>query len=101
MSAIDDEERVKRRGHLENIELRRRARDISIVLSSVEGRRFYWRLLCECGVFTSSYTGNNTTFFNEGRRQIGLMLLNELNDIAPDAYLVMLKESKQMEATNG
>jgi hypothetical protein len=98
---LNDQDKLKRRGALDNIMRRRQLTDIQTVLGTIEGRRFYWRVLCECGLFKTSFTGNNTTFFNEGMRQIGLMLMAELNEAHPQAYLLMLSESKTEEAKNG
>ena len=64
------------------------------LLSSKQGRQWYWHLLSECGVYVTSFTGNSTTFFNEGKRQIGLMLIGELTREFPDHYVTMLKEAK-------
>ncbi len=85
------EEREKRGRELE-------LADVAGVLSTESGRRFYWRYLKECGVFESSFTGNNTTFFNEGQRNIGLKLMADLNDSYPDAYIKMVQESRRNDA---
>lgn len=69
--------------------------DLKTVLSTVEGRRFYWNLLCDCGIFKESFTGNSHTFYNEGKRSVGLLHLANVNDICPEAYTLMLKESKE------
>lgn len=66
--------------------------DIRKVLSSMEGRRFIWRLMSSCGVFHGSFTGNSTTFFNEGRRDIGLLVLRDLMEAKPDAFAHMQRE---------
>lgn len=68
--------------------------DIRFILSTPQGRRVYWRLLSQFGIFKTSFTGNSTTFFNEGQRNAGLFLLSELNDADPEAYVLMMKESK-------
>jgi len=67
--------------------------DVAWVLSAPEGRRFFERYLGLCGVFRSSFgNGNDTTNFNEGERNIGLKLLNDLNEANPQAYVDMLQE---------
>lgn len=76
--------------------LKRRAReitDLQKVLKLPEGRRLLYKILCECGVFKASFTQNsNTTAFNEGKRDIGLLLLKELDAAEPQAYSQMLRE---------
>ncbi len=65
------------------------------ILSKPGGRDFIWRLLTECGVYHTSFTGEvNSTILNEGRRQIGLWVLTEMFDADPTAYITMQKESK-------
>lgn len=63
------------------------------LLSTKQGRSWYWHLLGQCGVFVTSFTGNSATFFNEGKRQIGLQLVAELTRHFPDHYVTMMKES--------
>ncbi len=65
------------------------------ILSKEGGRDFIWRLLIQCGVFTTSFTGDApTTFFNEGKRQVGLWLLTEIDEADKQAIALMQKESK-------
>ena len=69
--------------------------DVRHVLSSVQGRRFVWRILDMAGVYRSSFTGNSTTFFNEGARNIGLRVLSDVMDAKPEAFLLMQQEDKK------
>ncbi len=65
------------------------------VMATREGRRYLWWLLDRCGVFRTSFTGNSTTFFNEGQRNVGLMLIADITTACPEAYIVMLNEAKE------
>lgn len=76
---------------------RREISDLQHVLSTEQGRRFTWNLLSYCGVFQTSMTGDNFTYFREGMRQVGLKLMTEVTNHAPEAYLLMVKESKKEE----
>ena len=67
--------------------------DLLFILSDPRGRRFIWRLLGFCGVFNSSFTGNSTTFFNEGTRSVGLWATAEVVRLKPEAYVEMMVES--------
>lgn len=73
---------------------KRDSEDLRTVLSQVQGRRFVWGLLEQCGVFRTSYTGNNDTFFREGQRNVGLLVLNSIHASCPEKYELMLKESR-------
>lgn len=69
--------------------------DIKWLMSSQGGRRIMWGLLGRAGVFRSSFTGNSTTFFNEGQRNLGLIYLNLINEFCPDQYVTMAREAAE------
>jgi hypothetical protein len=57
------------------------------------GRRVVWRLLERAGLFRQSFTGEPlSSAFNEGRRALGLEMLAEIAEAAPDAYPALLRE---------
>lgn len=67
--------------------------DLQKVLRLPEGRRFIYKVLCECGVFKTSFSQNSmTTAFNEGKRDIGLSVIAQLDTADPGIYSQMLKE---------
>lgn len=75
--------------------------DVKQLMSSREGRRFIWRMLDRTGVFRTSFTGNSTTFFNEGMRNIGLIILADVQAACAEQYIVMMNESTEDIRTNG
>ena len=95
-----DEDQVKTRKRKDERLRERELNDLRVVMSSVEGRRFVWRLLEKAGVFRTSFTGNSTTFFNEGMRNMGLMVLGDVHEAAADAYIMMMNESKEGNQSN-
>lgn len=76
---------------------KREIEDFKWLVAHKQGRRILWRLLSMTGVFTSSMTGNSQTFFNEGRRDIGLQLMAEVNEHSLEAFVQMMKEAKADE----
>ncbi len=66
--------------------------DVAFILASKQGRRFFARYLNICGIHKISYTGNNGTFFAEGERNIGLKMISDMNEAAPELYIEMLKD---------
>lgn len=66
--------------------------DVKWLMKSRQGRRIAWRLLELTGVFRSSFTGNNETFFREGMRNVGLYLVGQINAACPEQYHTMVKE---------
>lgn len=71
--------------------------DLKFLMNTPQGRRFIWRYLETCGVFTSSFTGETSheTAFKEGMRLVGLTLLSDVNKAGPQAYFQMIEESKR------
>jgi hypothetical protein len=69
--------------------------DVRAVLSTREGRRMFWRYLDFCGVYRTSFQGQFQTFFNEGQRNVGLVLLSDVNEADPKAHALMLEEDRK------
>lgn len=73
--------------------------DLGYVLSTTQGRRALWRLIDgQCGTVGPSFTTGGgvdsalVTAFNEGRRSIGIELMQQAQRIAPKEFLRMLAE---------
>lgn len=67
--------------------------DILAIMRLRSGRRFLSRLISESGVEGSAFDKNPTTHaLNEGRRQLGIYLVEELKECAPLEYVTMIKE---------
>lgn len=76
--------------------------DLKVVMSSPEGRRFVWRMLGDAGVFRPSFVAGSAdiTFFNEGSRNFGLILLTEIMAELPESFLIMQREAVNYEQSN-
>lgn len=88
------EERGQQRSSAAKLARQVEANDIKWLMSSRQGRRIAWRLLDKAGIYRTSFTGNSETFFKEGMRNIGLFLIAEIHAHAPEAYVLMVAESK-------
>lgn len=67
--------------------------DLKWMMAHAQGRRIVSRLLEEAGVHRTSFNHSGSVMaFNEGRRHIGLFLLAEILEIAPESYTKLLKE---------
>jgi len=104
MSLIDRSKQDK----IDKRDRRKKERDFSDVrkvISSVEGRRLFWRILSHAGLYKSSFTGNTSTYFEEGRRSEGLYWLDELMQSDQKAFAMMQAEhyseakSEEMQRT--
>ena len=70
------------------------ARELAHILSQPEGRAVFWSLLSECGVYAVSYTGDMaSTSFKEGRRSIGISILEKVLTGNENLYTLMRTEA--------
>jgi hypothetical protein len=68
--------------------------DVKWLMSGKQGRRVVWRLLSQAGVFRSTFSTNAMqSAFNEGARNSGLLLLNQVHAVAPELYPQMVSEN--------
>ncbi len=88
---VKDVKKKKTKAQLRRL---REQEGLKALLSKTGGRNFVWRLLTECGVYHTSFTGDNETFFNEGKRQIGLWVLEEIFQSDKKAYALMQEENR-------
>lgn len=73
--------------------------DLAAVLEMDGGRRFVRRLLIFCGEHRSSFSQNAITMaFNEGHRNVALMLKAAINDSAPNRLLELLARDAETQA---
>lgn len=93
-------ERVKERQLLEQFARSREVTELTALLGGEPMRDFLWRVLSRCNVFKSTWDSNyGRMSLNEGARQVGLWLLTEISEAAPDALLAMqLKSSRQAQS---
>lgn len=73
---------------------RQEVEDLKWLMGHKQGRRFVTRLLDKAGVYRTSFTGNSETFFREGQRNLGLFVLMEVMEVAPEQFAKMLEEQK-------
>lgn len=96
-----DEAQVKGRKTKAQLRREREIEELRAILATHGGRAFIWRLLAQCGVYRQSFTGNSTTFFNEGKRDIGVWLIGELEACDPKAYAKLILEGIEGDKPNG
>lgn len=91
-----DKDQVRRAQKKEQSDHERRLNDLRYVLNDRRGRRFLWKTMSDCGIFQTSFSSStNVTFFNEGQRNVGLKILSDLNEAAPEVYVLMCEEEKK------
>jgi hypothetical protein len=77
------------------------ALDLEGIVSTPAGRRVFYRLIHACGVFDPMTTVNGMMQWQEGRRDVGLALLRELDAVNPNVFPLMMQEYRNAELPNG
>lgn len=97
-----DEQSVKDSSKKQNERRRQDIEDIRTLLKSPNGRRFLWRFIEYCGVFklSADFHNGSRTYFNEGHRNVGNMLVADIAEADPEALVKMMLESKLQEGDN-
>lgn len=67
--------------------------DIIDTMRTKQGRAVVAHVLGKCNMESSSFNGQaNHTIYREGRRSVGLEIVSELKEYAPELYIKMLQE---------
>lgn len=74
--------------------------EIRKVMQSSPGRQWMYGLLERCHCYSTSFIAGapDASAFREGERNIGLQLLIDIQNAAPDLYLTMIQEAKNLSA---
>ncbi len=68
------------------------------VMATTEGRQWVWWLLDRCGVFHTSFSADiPTSFYKEGSRSVGLMVIADINALCPEQFSTMIIEANKLE----
>jgi hypothetical protein len=70
--------------------------DLGAVLAQPEGRRYVLSLLDRCGVFRSVYAPGSMEYL-EGRRTVGLEILQDIERVGPAWVIQVLTEAMNAE----
>lgn len=102
MPEEDDEYAERKR--VAHGEMRARAREqdrqnaITFALSDRNGRKAVWDWLSHCGILGASFDRDpGKMAFNEGRRDVGLWMLAQLESEHPGAFALMRQEHQDRE----
>jgi len=85
-----DEDLVEERKSQEEIEREEELNDIKSILKTKAGVRFFKRFFDNAYMFQTSFTGNSSTFFNEGRRDLALLFFGDVCESCPDKVSQLL-----------
>lgn len=73
--------------------------NIREITKTEHGKDVIWAFLSMCNIYGESFTGNSQTFFYEGKRSVGLEMLQLLEDSDPSLYprLLLRNQNKSTE----
>jgi len=63
------------------------------VMSTPEGRCVMWHILDVGNIFRKCFTGNSTTNFLEGKRELTLEFYADIMDTTPDMFFIAQREN--------
>ena len=94
LTRLDKEAVEERKKKLAQVRQYREDKDTREVLSTAGGKRFYYRLLEQCGATRTPHIPGDafSTHVNIGRQQIGLWAISEMERAAPMAYSEMVRQ---------
>ncbi|EBS4934440.1 hypothetical protein AH594_001497 [Salmonella enterica subsp. enterica] len=98
MTDFDDEGRKAELDAKQQLLAQRDIEDIKFVMGSEQGRRVIWSLLEKGQVFGACFNVDpHITAFNEGQRNLALVLFQRVMAHCPDQYLKMAEEASEQE----
>jgi len=65
------------------------------VAKTEQGKALIWEVLSMCGLYTQTFTGNSQGAFLEGRRSVGIEILQLLEDMDKTFYPNLLLSSQE------
>ncbi|MDT3597021.1 MULTISPECIES: Bbp19 family protein [Cronobacter] len=72
--------------------------DIRAVMGTESGRRVIWRVLSQGKPFSTTFAGDPyVTAFNEGQRNMAVVLMTHVMTCCPELYLKMADEAAKQE----
>lgn len=89
-----DAQQVKEAGRKDRERRKRELEDLKSVLTSLEGRRFIWRLLGHCKVFESIWHPSAQIHHSAGKQDVGHFIMAEVVEADQEAFLRMMQEAK-------
>lgn len=67
---------------------------VSGLMATPQGRGWIYGILERAYLFRSTFTGTSHGTFNEGMRNLGLGVLADVMEAAPEQYITMIEENK-------
>lgn len=72
-------------------------RDFCKVMSTREGRHVIWKILEFTGPMRDGFTGNSTSFYNQGKQSTGKFLYGEMDRLCFEMYVEARAEAVERQ----
>lgn len=72
-------------------------KDLREILNTKAGVRVFSTILAKGRIFSTSFTGSSTTFFNEGARNLALQVFDDICVAAPERVQLIIFTTKEKE----
>lgn len=90
-----DEEQVKASKKKERRKDEQDIEDVRSILRMEAGRRLFWRYMAKCNVFSSLRGPLPDIHFQEGYRQVGLDIMNDIINADPKMLIRMMSDANE------
>ena len=87
MKVIKEKATGERMQAVLDAEARQWDRDFCKVMATREGRHVLWKILEFTGPMKDGFTGNSTSFYNQGRQSAGKFLYGEMDRLCFEMYV--------------
>jgi len=95
VSDVSDPDYVAERGIQRKFDRKEELAVLRGFMSNPVARKLMYRWIRDCYLDTSCFTGNSKTFFNEGKREVALNIVRDLEESCPELYSEMKMEHKK------
>lgn len=92
-----DKKQIKSAEQKEKIMRDRELSDIAMVASTIEGRRFLWRVLEKCRVFETIWENSARIHYNAGQQDLGHFVMAEIVETKKEILFQMMTENQTGE----
>ena len=97
MKVISDKAKGERMQALAEADAHQWERDFCKVMSTREGRHVIWKILEFTGPMRDGFTGNSTSFYNQGKQSTGKFLYGEMDRLCFEMYVEARAEAVERQ----
>ena len=92
---LGDENQVKERKTKIQLRRERQSEELKQVLETPHGRAVIWRFLSYCGMYHDAPVDPDAAARFNGRRSIGIKILEDVFEANENVYVMMMRESEE------